>query len=110
MQNKPPALSDAQRQRFIEIRRRGRARYVLYFGVLRFGGLWAFLMAVLWYFLLRGYYPPLVSHSLPRIVAMLIFWLPFGILAGFVYGWWMWRIFERNTRSMAEEPPAGAPA
>src|SRR2546430_11096569 len=92
----PSEFTEAQRRRFIEIRRRGRAAYVLYFGIVRFGGFWALMMGVLWYALMPGYYPPFVPHGLPRLVALMLYWLPFGVLGGFIYGRWMWRRFERN--------------
>jgi len=106
----PPQLTQEQRRRFIEIRRRGRARYILYYGVLRFGVFWTILTGLLWSILVPGSYPPLGPRDLPRILAWIIYMIPFGVLGGWAYGSWMWRIFERNTRSMADDPPDGAPA
>ncbi len=92
-----------QQRRLLEIRRRGRSRYVWYFGILRFGGFWTLLMALTWYLILPGYYPPFIPQSLPRFIALLLFWLLFGALGGFAYGHWMWRIFERNTRNLRDQ-------
>jgi hypothetical protein len=106
----PDGLTDKQR-RFLEIRRRGRARYVWYFGVLRFGGVFTLLMALMWYALLPGYHPPLIPNALPRFIALLLYMAPFAALGGFVYGHWMWRIFERNTRQLGNDAGGGsAPA
>jgi len=68
------------------------------------------MMGVLWYALIPGYYPPFVPHGLPRLVAMVLYMLPFGILGGFIYGRWMWRRFERNTQDLEEKAKDGAPA
>ncbi len=98
----PQNLTQSQR-RFLEIRSRGRTRYVWYFGVLRFGGFWTLLMGLVWFLLIPGYHPPLVPAALPRLLGLLLFFLPFGALGGYVYGRWMWRIFERNTRKLTDE-------
>ena len=111
MSNKAPKqLTEQQRRRFLEIRRRGRGRYIRDYGIVRFGSLWATLMAGLWCLVTSGSYPPLGPRGPTPFFAWLVYMIPFGILAGWVYGWWMWRIFERNTRAMVEDSSDGAPA
>ena len=106
-----PDTSQDQQRRFLEIRRRGRARYVWYFGILRFGGFFTLLMGPVWYALVRGSYPPLIGSPVPPLLAWILYMVPFSALGGFLYGRWMWRIFERNTRNLVEQANGGsAPA
>ena len=89
-----------QQSRLLEIRRRGKARYVGYFGVLRWGILWTLGMGLFTALFGDQMHAPLVSHSVPRVVGWCIFIAPFGLLSGLWYGLWMWRIFDRNTRHL----------
>jgi hypothetical protein len=41
-------------------------------------------------------YAPWVSHSLPRILGWVLVMVPFGVVAGYVWGRWMWRSLERR--------------
>lgn len=99
---------ERRKQRAIAFHARGRTHYVLHFGLLRFGLPWAVVMGVLGYFGSAGGYPPLVPAAVPRLLAWLLFLLPFGALAGVGWGLWMWPTFDRNVRKLSAppEPPA----
>ncbi len=96
-------------RRFLEIRGRGRAHYVWYFGVFRFGGLWTVGMTAFAYvFLGHDSYPPLIGLTVPPPLGWFLYIAPFGVLAGFLFGRRMWKVFERNTRHLGAETTQGS--
>src|SRR5215472_8905307 len=82
-----------QRERLSAIRARGRKAFIWRQGVLGYGLWFAVSMAAImpW---LSGYDRPFPRHPLLRFVALIFFYLPFGVVGGLWWGRWMWRYYE----------------
>jgi hypothetical protein len=85
-------MNAQEAERWARKRTRGRLRFILFYGVLLFGGsflpLWA---AVLWFTVSRGYFERVFfSHPVSLIAVV--------TLAGAVWGFLMWETFEFRFR------------
>jgi len=91
-----------QRVRLAAIRARGRKAFVWRQGVLGFGIPYAVAMGLImpW---LTGYSRPFPGHPVLHVTAMIVFYAPLGVLAGFWWGRWMWRYYESKNWF---EPPS----
>ena len=85
------------RLRMDAIRSRGRRHFIVWRGILGFGLPWGISMAAFAYFASTdAFFAPFVSRAVPRWLGWLLYILPFGFLAGALWGVWMWRTFERK--------------
>lgn len=103
---KAPTEAQLKRRRedVVIIRARGRRHFIVLRGILGFGLPWSIFMAAGAFFTSAySYRAPYVSQALPRWLGWLLFVLPFGLLAGAGWGWYMWRMFERKNWFL---PPA----
>jgi hypothetical protein len=84
------------------LRRMGRARFIVFFGVLGWGLPFGLLFPFLFALLARLVEPQgptylaIVGWMLPRM-------LPIGMLGGAVFGWWIWRSGEKGHQHWVEK-------
>ena len=72
-------------------------RFILIYGVVLFGGLWGLLMALA--------LPPALGMLLPvRITGHAILYVFASVIAGFIWGWWMWRVYVAPR--LRRQPPS----
>jgi hypothetical protein len=93
-------IEDANRRRLemaAQIRRRGRADYVVRFGVLRIGmGVAAFLWLISVLFFQGRGLAPFGSAAIPDAMQWAVIALALGIVSGGCWGFFMWSVFERR--------------
>ena len=92
-------LTEAQlakyRQRVAALRARGPRRFIVHWGVLGFGVPWSVAMALSFAYL-DMYIAPFLPPVVPKWICWLLVMLPFGLLAGVIFGKLMWREIERG--------------
>jgi hypothetical protein len=90
-------MTEKQLARWAKVREKGRARYILLYGVLFWGvltgALWAVAMAAV-----QGW------DRLPTYLAFGLIGFPIG---GVLFGAWTWKIAEARYREAADTPDPG---
>ena len=79
-------MTEAEKQSWQKVRARGRWRFILMQGILRFGLVFAAWLALLDYFVHHKANPPFLDTVLEIII--------FTLIAGYVFGEARWRISE----------------
>jgi hypothetical protein len=94
---KPP--TPAQREHWQQVKARGKKKYILSFGILRYGGTMFVVMTALE--LIRRTPPPRAPVDYAFVIALnLVVWP----LAGYVCGLLTWRVYEKKFSEGDDQP------